>query len=384
MKLVKRYDYEPSVTAQTEMTPEGFLKVRARATRTGVLVYKMADGTSVRELRHPDEVFKPESMASLGLKPLTNNHPPGLIDSETAEMYQVGMTGETVKVVDDKYLEVTCVFTNKRAIADAANGKVEVSPGYVCELDWTPGVYDGEEYDAVQKNIRYNHLAQVKKGRSGPDVRLHLDSEDGIQIDPNEEKETVKMKIKLDGKEFEVADELGKAIELLQKRPASEELETVKQDAAEKAAALASATKAKEEAEARADGLKSEVEKIKKERTDSAPADLRALVKERLALEKVAEAAGVEKFDSLDDIELKKAVIKAVSPEAVMDGKGEDYINARFDVAAESLSASDEKAKSLGEKILNGGRETEVMDSSSSRQKMIDRQKNLWKGKEGN
>ena len=35
-----------------------------------------------------------------------------------------------------------------------------------------PGIYDGESYDFVQRNIRGNHIALVKEGRSGPDVAV--------------------------------------------------------------------------------------------------------------------------------------------------------------------------------------------------------------------
>lgn len=385
MKLVKRYDYESSVNAKTEITPEGFLKVMARATRVGVLKYKQMDGTIVRELRHPDEVFKPESMASLALKPFTSKHPPGLLDSETASMYQVGMTGETITIDDNKFLSVMCCITDKRAIADAENGKmVEVSPGYVCELDFTPGVYDGEEYDAVQRNIRYNHLAQVTKGRSGPEVRLRLDSDDAIHMGLNSEGET-KMKIKLDGKDFEVSDEIGKALEKHldgMKKELEEEMdEKAKKDAAGGKAELEKVAKEKEKSDARADGLEAELEKVKKERTDSVPSSesIRKAVKERAALERVAEAAGVEKFDEMNDLDLKKAVIVAQQPEAKLDGKSEDYVSARFDVAAEAVSGADEKARKLGEKITKDKRTSEVMDADEARQKMIERNRGLWK-----
>ena len=35
-----------------------------------------------------------------------------------------------------------------------------------------PGVFNGQQYDAVQKNIRGNHLASVEEGRMGPDVAV--------------------------------------------------------------------------------------------------------------------------------------------------------------------------------------------------------------------
>lgn len=373
-KLFKRYDYQPSGASKVETTEEGYLKVYARAAKVGVLKYRQLDGTIVRELVPAETVFDKDSMATIALKPVTNNHPSTLLDSETTSLYQVGFTGESVKK-SDEFLEVVAVITDKKTIGDVERGKVEVSPGYVCELDFTPGKFDGEEYDAIQRNRRYNHLAIVNKGRSGPEVRLRLDADDAVQVELNQPKEIKRMKLNLGGKEYECADDVGAAFQA--------EMEKCKTDSKkmdELEAKLVEAGKEKDQLLAKADGLASEIEKQKKVRTDSAPADLRKAVKDRIALEKVASAIGVEKFDDLSDIELKKSVIKMDSPETNLDGKSDEYINARFDVAAEAITASDVKAKKIGEEI-NAGNRTEKLDAEDSRQKMIARQQNAWKGK---
>lgn len=383
MKLVKRYDYAPSSTSKVEMTPEGFMLVEARASRVGVLKYKMEDGTIVRELVPAEELFKPESMNTLAMKPITNNHPKSLLDSESAGAHMVGMTGETVKNVADKYLDISTVITDATTIAEAEGGKVEVSPGYVCELEYTTGVFDGEEYDAIQRNRRYNHLAVVKKGRNGPEVRLRLDAADAIQVDLNQKEEGKTMKYKFDdGSELECSDAFGEKMKAEQEKKKKDE-EAAKADAqkamdAEKSK-LEEAKKDAEKALAKADALEAEIKKMKVVKTDAEPTALREAVKARIALERVASAAGVEKFDDLSDIDLKKAVIKTDAPDAALDGKSDDYINARFDVAAESISVSDEAAKKLGGSINKGAR-AEVMDADVARQKMIERQQNAWKG----
>ena len=45
----------------------------------------------------------------------------------------------------------------------------------------------GERYDHRQTNIRGNHVAIVRKGRAGPDVKLLLDSEDAILVEDDDD-----------------------------------------------------------------------------------------------------------------------------------------------------------------------------------------------------
>jgi hypothetical protein len=53
-----------------------------------------------------------------------------------------------------------------------ANGKKELSCGYRCRYEYSPGVYNGQEYQYVQRDIRGNHLALVENGRMGRDVAV--------------------------------------------------------------------------------------------------------------------------------------------------------------------------------------------------------------------
>jgi hypothetical protein len=67
-------------------TDEGYIRADAIVTRVGVLTYRNKDGTLRRELRHPDDVFSAESLASLKLIPVTNEHPPGrLVNADNAK-----------------------------------------------------------------------------------------------------------------------------------------------------------------------------------------------------------------------------------------------------------------------------------------------------------
>lgn len=56
---------------------------------------------------------------------------------------------------------------------EISNGKKELSLGYLCDYELKKGVWNGQYYDAVQKNIRGNHVALVERGRMGSDVRVY-------------------------------------------------------------------------------------------------------------------------------------------------------------------------------------------------------------------
>ena len=57
-------------------------------------------------------------------------------------------------------------------------GLKELSLGYSLDTDDTPGVYHGEKYDCIQKNIEINHLALVGEARAGETARLNIDGKD--------------------------------------------------------------------------------------------------------------------------------------------------------------------------------------------------------------
>lgn len=56
---------------------------------------------------------------------------------------------------------------------EISNGKKELSLGYLCDYELEKGVWNGQRYDAIQKNIRGNHVALVNHGRMGSDVRVY-------------------------------------------------------------------------------------------------------------------------------------------------------------------------------------------------------------------
>jgi hypothetical protein len=96
--------------------------------------------------------------------PATNTHPPEGIVMNQDEI--VGWT--TPPKWDDQSKSVTCSveINDAETIKAIQEGKTDVSIGFFCDLDETPGNYNGTDYDAVQRNIVFNHLAVgLDKGR---------------------------------------------------------------------------------------------------------------------------------------------------------------------------------------------------------------------------
>jgi hypothetical protein len=173
---VQRWDLASGSVGERRRSQQGGLIARTNFTRTGVFKYQMADGSFRRELRHPQDVFDPASVATLKTATLTDDHPE-LVHPGNYKAVNIGHAADPEP--NGKFLSGDAVIQHDGAIAKAESGKlVEASCGYTCSLDPTPGVYEGEPYDARQRNIRYNHVAlgPAGWGRAGPEVRMHLDS----------------------------------------------------------------------------------------------------------------------------------------------------------------------------------------------------------------
>jgi uncharacterized protein len=170
---MKRYDV--GRINKYEITQEGYLRAHATTARIGVQTYFNADGSPRRELRLPEEVASPDSLATFGLKTVTNDHPPVWLDSTNTKLYQVGSTDSSVSY-DYGFVNVTVNLTDKDTIEAVLKGKQQLSAGYECELDMSPGVWRGQAYDAIQRNIVVNHISVVDEGRAGPQAKIHVDT----------------------------------------------------------------------------------------------------------------------------------------------------------------------------------------------------------------
>lgn len=321
-----RYD---SAKFKATIDENGFLVDTPVVARLGVQVYYTEDGRTVREFRPAEEVFKDESLASYQGKPMTLDHV--FVNSENAKEVVVGSVTGKAEPLGSSVVAPIVVYDNT-AIQEAMAGNAkELSVGYSAILDETPGWGDpitGEyvlksdgdqfdapegwqEFDAIQRDIKVNHLAMVYRGRAGI-AKLNMDGEQEnpytTDVDINKEDKQEMVKIKLDGaQEFEVAPEIASHIEALNAK-------------ADTAIAERDALKAK------VDAMPAEIEAA----VAKAKADADALA----ALVAVAAEAGV-KADGLDAKGIKVAYVKEVSGLDVSE-KSDAYIDAAFDIAKES------------------------------------------------
>ena len=215
-------------TDQTFFTEEGYLIDRPILTTVGIFEYKNPDGSIRRELRLPEEVFDPESLASYKGKPVVITHDAGLITKDNVAQNQIGtIISEGYRNDENVRAEIVIHDTDEMKRCRLK----ELSLGYNLYLDETPGEWNGEPYDAIQRNIRINHLALVREARAGEQARLNIDGRDAektLKGGKVMKKNPTKKATRSDG--VLSPDELKQAIEEYKARRAAE---AEKQDAEE-------------------------------------------------------------------------------------------------------------------------------------------------------
>lgn len=171
------YDAVVFDAKEIRRTSDGYLVANPRVGRTGIQLYRgremnRADMETVRVWRPEEEVMSKDAMASLAYKPVTNDHPPEAVTDKNWKKYAVGqMGGEVAR--DGEYIRVPTVLMDATAIDDVTNGKRELSLGYTSQIEWKAGATpQGDQYDAIQRNIRINHLAVVDAARGGPKLAI--------------------------------------------------------------------------------------------------------------------------------------------------------------------------------------------------------------------
>jgi len=355
-------------------TPEGFLKGRAVITTTGIFTYLDSEGKPVRELRLPEEVFKPAFLDSLKLKPITNNHPKEDVKSLNVSKYLVGVLGnnpsEPGDGTSDNYsLSIDMIIHDAKTVQEIRQGKRQLSVGYTADLEKADvgALWCGQPYDYIQRNLIANHTAIVDRGRAGEMASIRLDCADAhIQIEENDQSLTgVKQEdgmaddmfksVKLDGVEYKAEAKVAEAlhVSLVHADALQSELDTLKQSRSQLEAE-------KDVQKERADALDIELVSLKKSHVDSSVIADR--VKARVALEASANKFGVVLTDGMDDLAVMTAVVKVKAPKASLEGKDALYVKVRYDSILEDAVISAEEMADAASRTPAGVVKT---DSSS-------------------
>lgn len=348
------------------LTKAGYLVADVRAARTGIQIYTGAevgrpDLERVRVYRSPEEVFAADAMRSYAHLPVTLGHPRDMVDAETWKNVSVGQTdGDVVR--DGEFVRVPMMVMDAAAIARIEAGDREISMGYQAQIEFGDGVTpDGQPYDAMQKSLRMNHLAIVDRARGGSDLKIGDDHNGGADMaDPKTRT------ILVDGLSVETTDAGAQAIEKLQKQ------------LADAAAAAASSAQAHETVLAQKDA---EIDDLKGKVLTDAQRD--ALVQGRADLIATAKRlVPTIATDGKSDADIRREVVVAKLGDAAIAGKTEPYIDARFDILAETKAADPFQAARGGSPAAPVGPPSfaQMDDAGKAYAEMMDRQANAWRG----
>lgn len=393
VKTVQRYD---KVNAPNWMvTPfsrnlDGALIGRACITNVGIFEYRNADGSIRRELRLPEEVFSRASVDSLKMCPITNDHPPEFVTPENIDQYQIGTMGSNPSMPSaysdgepspyraengvydgqnghlpdsDRYhLACDAIISKSDGITDVVGGKVALSAGYTVELEETPGVWMGMNYDVIQRNIRYNHVAVVDEARAGDAARIILrqDSADAMCISQCEVPKTkggnnmpVKTRtVNVDGVDYDLPEHVAVKYDSMR-----QDLKKAHDESKDAKDALSTAEAKLDNAESKIEALGDELKEAKD--TAVSPETINKAVKARKVVEDAAKLAKVEfKQDDTND-EIKKAVIMKVygkkdeKDNEALSKKLDDavYRDGRFDGAIDQLKSSKKNSDTNTQKL---------------------------------
>lgn len=358
-------------------------------TRVGIFEYKNPDGSIRRELRLPEEVFAPESLASYKGKPVILTHEAGMIDSDNVQQEQIG-TILSEGTQDGDNVRAQIIIHDARKLD---YGLRELSLGYSLDLEEVPGEWQGQPYDAIQRNIRVNHLALVEKARAGDSARLNIDGED-----TQAEKGGNTMSKRKDGL---TPEEIAQLVEEYKKRKEQrmlnnqptadaegEEDTPENQDEGEETAAdpvkevkenrdrrdAAGDCETMDEANGMIAQQDSDIQKLlefiaqlqakidfdeassEETNTDeegdpqpeAAPAEekkeeslnmdsIDAIVSQKIELIRLGDKLHMDGIDAMKPMDAKKAIIKKVNPNIRLDGKDKAYIDAMYDITKESI-----------------------------------------------
>jgi uncharacterized protein len=340
-----------AVAGKPRRTADGYLIAEARCVRAGIQLYAgdevgKPDMKVVRVYRAPEQVSDVASLQTFSHAPITVNHPAELVTADNVKDLAVGEVSTAAKW-DGEWVHLPLIVKDAAAIQSVEGGKRELSAGYTCDLDFTPGVTaDGQAFDAQQKNIKINHLALVDRARAGSKARIG-DAWGAVPMDeatPEKDPPMTLKTVTVDGIPVEVTDQGAIVIATLQQRIADAAKKASETDTAHQAVIAAKhADIAKKDAEI--DGLKAKV-------LDAAALDKLVAARADL-ISKARVLAKDVKTEGLSDADIKKAVVVAVVGDSAKN-KPDAYIDARFNILVEDAKTKAGTADPFREALKDG------------------------------
>lgn len=422
---VQRFDSLP--LDATYFTDEGYLVDHPIVTSVGIFVYHNPDGSERRELRLPEEVFAEKSLASYKGKPIIVTHDAGYVDTDNVKDESIGtILSEGYRDGDDVRAEIIIHDTDSLKKYKMR----ELSCGYNLRLDETPGVWEGQPYDAIQRDIEINHLALVDKARAGEQARLNIDGQ-GHDCMKGEKLNMENTTKRTDG--APTPEELAAAVEAFKKRRAErsgaaadggitaeppaqtagaaegEQPDAVQQvkdrrdrrdsegDPADMPGAMGVIAQQDEDidtllgvidvlkaagtttdgaegncggTQTDGDGDEGNAAQDKKDRADSANDFC-----ELLRVVRVGDRLNMDGLEAMSVKDAKKAVLGKLKPTLHLDGKSAAYVNAAFDMAVSEMKERKDTNYQRSQMMHGDGKPPVKQTSSASeaRQRMIDR-----------
>lgn len=364
-----------TVEGKPRRTADGYLVAEAKCVRTGIQVYTgdevgKPELETVRVYRSADQVFAQDSLQSFSHAPITVNHPSVAVTADNWKDLAVGEVSTAAKR-DGVWVSLPLIFKDASAIASLESGKRELSAGYVCELDFTPGLTaDGQAFDAQQRSIKINHLALVDRARAGPEARIGDGVDDGgkdrkpwgaAPIPPTIDKETITMSdalrtVVVDGLSVSTTDQGAQAIAVLQQRIADAATKASQTETAHAALIVTKDTEI--------GGLKADLKKARD--TAIKPADLDKMVADRSALVAVIHTIDAKiVVDGKSDADLRKAAVTAKLGDEMVKDASDAEIAGMFKAIAKDVKPTDpfrEVAKG-GFKVATGDAAAQANDA---------------------
>lgn len=422
---VQRFDSLP--LDATYFTDEGYLVDHPIVTSVGIFVYHNPDGSERRELRLPEEVFAEKSLASYKGKPIIVTHDAGYVDTDNVKEESIGtILSEGYRDGDDVRAEIIIHDTDSLKKYKMR----ELSCGYNLRLDETPGVWEGQPYDAIQRDIEINHLALVDKARAGEQARLNIDGQ-GNDCMKGEKLNMENTTKRTDG--APTPEELAAAVEAFKKRRAErsgaaadggiaaeppaqtagtaegEQPDAVQQvkdrrdrrdsegDPADMPGAMGVIAQQDEDidtllgvidvlkaagtttdgaegdcggTQTDGDGDEGNAAQDKKDRADSANDFC-----ELLRVVRVGDRLNMDGLETMSVKDAKKAVLGKLKPTLHLDGKSAAYVNAAFDMAVSEMNERKDTNYQRFQMMHGDGKPPvkQTGSASEARQRMIDR-----------